>query len=198
MAHLSNTRLLSQPCEVLWAGFRSNTYVLQQAGWELAVEQDFSGLRLRLLIRNRDMQLYAVSDASSFDFYRNAHEHLSRPVFHIVQASSTMQLAQIVGFAPSFSFKQFDAAPQFSAMRYDNIEDLGIFAAPLVRTEELIVEPADVSALLEQIRRMQAPGQAEIRAKQRTRECTDRIPDARPMTRFHAQIITLDQMRNAA
>lgn len=198
MAHLSNHRLLSQPCEVLWAGFRSNTYALQQAGWELAVEQDFQNSGLRLLLRNQDMRLHAISSTSPFDFYRNAHEHLERPVFRIIHAAATMQFARMMPNEPATYFRQIDAAPQFVTTQFDSIDDLGIFAAPLVRTEELIVEPADVSALLEQIRKMQSPEQAEIRARQRARERAGENPETRPMQQFHAQIITLDQTRRVA
>jgi hypothetical protein len=62
-----------------------------------------------------------------------------------------------------------------------------IFAVPLVRTEEIIVEPQDVAAMLEQIRRMQSPEMTEIRQRERQRE---RQHEAGPREVFHAQILS--------
>lgn len=182
-------RVLSEPCEVVWAGFRSNTYALQQAGWEIAAEEDFVEGRIRLMLRHQDMNLYAMSEHRNFNFFQAAREYVRPPVFHVINAAPRIEVMRTMLSEPSF--KQIDAMPQY-ATRVDSIEDMGIFATPLARTEEIIVEPADVYALLEQIRTMQAPEQAEIRKRERRRDEGTRI-EAVARQQFHAQILSFDR-----
>lgn len=180
----------------MWCGFRSNTYLLQQAGWEIAAEQDFASLELQLIMRHQDLKLYAITERTRFDFYQNARSNVPPPVFRVIHAAPMLHVLQLGQSV--LNYRQIDAAPQITNMEYRSIEDLGIFAVPLARTEEIIVEPADVSALLEQIRKMQAPEQAEIRARQRSRERAGENPLTRPSQQFHAQIISFNKARQAA
>jgi hypothetical protein len=189
-------RFLSEPAEVLWAGFRSDTYRLQQAGWELAAEEDVMYNRIRLLMRHRDMRLYALSDDVEYQ-YRRLHDRRERPLaFHVVRAAHEFREERIVGRGSMFAgFKQIDAQPQFIEREIKSIEDFKIFATPLARTEELIVEPETVAELLDKIRKMQAPEQARLRAK----EARIAAPiEIHPRTTFHAQIISLTDHRKAA
>lgn len=191
MAHSSDSRVLSQPCDVYWTGFRSTTSTLQQNGWEIAVEQDFREGRLRLLMRHRDLRLYAISDHSEFNFMRAAQEYTRPPVFHVVQAGSRIE---IITFEGGFGdFMRVDATPQFVTRERKSIEDFGIFAVPLVRTEEIIVAPADVSELMEQIRRMQSPEQKAIRDREASRSREGQIAGAAPVHKFHAQILSFER-----
>lgn len=189
-------RVLSRPAEVLWAGFRSTTSRLQQAGWEIAAEESIADLRIRLLLRNRDMRLYALTSDLEFDYHRQ-HEQYDRPlVFNVVCASPEFRIRELPTMTSFADFHQIDAMPQITEQKIKSIEDFRIFATPLVRTEEIIVEPQDVSAMLEQIRKMQAPEQARIRAKERLarrREETAPIEiQAVPRQAFHAQIISIN------
>ncbi|MDE2107361.1 MAG: hypothetical protein KGL39_59750 [Patescibacteria group bacterium] len=177
-------RVLSRPCEVLWAGFRSDTFTLQQMGWELAVQQEINYARISLLLRNRAMQLYALSDAAEFDFYRGVQDHIPSPRFIVRHISPQIQVVR--HDVTSIDYRVVDAQPQIVQQQIKSIEDLGIFAVPLARTEEIIVDPADVSAMLEQIHKMQSEGQKEIRARNRQRERSYPIPQQV----FHAQILS--------
>jgi hypothetical protein len=94
-------------------------------------------------------------------------------------------------------FKQIDAAPQYTNAEIKEIDDFGIFAVPMTRTEEIIVEPADVYTLLEQIKKMQSPEQAEIRKRNRRRD-SEGHSEISQRQNFHAQIISLEDYRKAA
>ena len=63
-------------------GFRSDTYRLQQAGWEMAAEQDVRYDRIRLLMRHRDLRLYAVSDSVEYRFRDSVEQRM--PVFQVM------------------------------------------------------------------------------------------------------------------
>jgi hypothetical protein len=194
-------RVLSQPARVWWAGFQSDTLRLQREGWELAAEEDVEYGRIRLMLRHREMRLYALTNETAFDYYRQ-HEHGARPLeFYVVQASPNFQVREMAAVPTYFAkFQQIDAQPQVQEeWHVRSIEDFKIFATPLVRTEELIVEPETVAAMLEKIRKMQAPEQARIRAKERLAAAREHMPiGIYPRQTFHAQILSISDHRKAA
>lgn len=195
-------RVLSRPATVWWAGFRSDTLRLQQEGWEIAAEEDVHYGRIRLMLRHREMKLYALTNETRYE-YQRMHDERDAPLeFHVVMAAPNIQVRQLAtdGLAAFDNFRQIDAKPQLCTETVKNIEDFKIFATPLVRTEELIVEPETVAAMLEKIRTMQAPEQARIRAKNRLAESgLGRGYDEQPRQTFHAQIISIaDRGRKVA
>lgn len=191
MAHLQSDRILSQPCEVFWAGFRSNTYLLQQQGWEIAAEQDYANMSIRILMRHQDLKLFALSRRENFDFYRHAGEYTPPPIFYVNNCATRYEVTSIMDRFENF--KQIDAAPQFVSTERKSINDLGIFVVPMVRTEEIIIASSDVSAMLEQIRVMQSPEQKAIRDRERSRSNQGRVPGTMPAHKFHAQILSFDK-----
>jgi len=187
----------SRPCKVFWLGFESNTFALQQAGWELATEQHFEEMRIRLLMRHQDLRLYAFSEFSSFDFFRYAKDaSYALPTFRVIHAAPRIEVVRAMD---SFGmFKQIDARPSVGPFEPKSIEDFGIFNTPLVRTEEIIVDPGEVSDILQKLLEMQSPEQKAIRERNRARERRGEVPEAGPTQKFHAQIISLDSVRAAA
>lgn len=178
--------IMSQPHEVRFAGFTSTTTQLQQAGWRLAAEQDIYRDSLRLLARHDNAGLYLVADQVGLNYFQFA-QRPERLVFHVSYVARALECLR-VDF-PFDAFKSIDAMPQVVPMNRQRIEDFEIFATPLVRTEEIIVEPQSVAECLELIRKMQAPELAQIRKRNQYRE-GERAP-AVNQTNFHAQIISL-------
>ena len=192
-------RILSRPAEVWWAGFRSNTYELQRSGWEIAAEEDPRECRVSLILRHKQMALYAITDRPEYDYHRSMHHEGPLPLFRVVQCAPNIQFRHMATMVSQYQFdnyRQIDAMPQYTAEAVKSIEDLKIFSTPLVRTEELIVEPQTVAAMLDQIRQMQIPEQERIRARERARERRESY-DVAPQQTFHAQIISLSD-RSAA
>lgn len=177
--------VMSRPAEVHFAGFRSDTYTLQQAGWRLAMEQDVRSGMLRMLMHHRDVDLHMVAADIRHNFMDMRLNREAHPVFKIIRVARVLESVRLnLDFA---SFHVIDATP---VMRIENprrIEDFTLFAAPLVRTEEIIIEPQSVAECLERIKALQAPNLAEIRERSRRRE---RLEPSN-QTRFHAQILTL-------
>jgi hypothetical protein len=200
MAHLQlERRVLSRPAEVWWSGFRATTLALQQAGWEIAAEESIYEGRIRLMLRSRDMRLYAITNGVEWDYYRQDADRTPL-VFQVVSAAPRIECQRIPEVGAGWAdFNQIDAQPQFIETKIETPDDLRIFATPLARTEELIVEPATVAGLLEQIRKMQAPEQTRIRERERAAHRREAMAiEIRPRQRFHAQILSLDDYREAA
>lgn len=174
--------VISAPHVVRWAGFESTTPRMQQCGWEFSAEQSDYNMRVRLAARHQDFRIYGVSSYVSVD--RFSYDRKNGPLifeFKYMASDLRVQLNEM-----DFAFRPVDARPQIVTVR--SIDDMNIFAAPLARTEEIIVDPQDVMAMLEQIKRMQAPGQADIRKRDGRREL-DEQPGPRQV--FHAQILSL-------
>lgn len=197
--------VLSEPADVYWSGFRSDTRTLQQAGWEIAAEEEVMYDRLRLLLRNRDLKLYALTDYAGYEYrarpwreYSIYHARGSRPplLFQVVMCAPRIEIHRHAAMgATSFdNFRQIDAEPQFlHDVEIKSIDDFKIFATPLARTEEIIVDPMTVSEMLDQIRKMQVPEQERIRQKERLAASRAAMnPEVAPRQVFHAQVISIN------
>lgn len=171
--------------EVLWAGWRTTTTTLQQAGWQLSAEQQIDERSLRIAMRHADMKLYALSERIDMNYFAmsasDAYHRAMSPI-RIAYVSSGVTVCvhdDLSHFAP------IDAAPQLTNKTVRRIEDFNIFAAPMARTQEIIVDPQDVNFYLEKILELQRPTQAEIRHRNREGEVRQR-------QHFHAQILSFE------
>lgn len=184
-------RVLSEPAEVWWQGFKSDTFTLQRSGWEIAAEEDIHYGRIRLMLRHRDMNLYAMSDETRWDYHNRDAGRM--PVFQVRCVGAHIERTRMVTTERwEESFKAIDAQPQFCDREIKHIDDLGIFATPLVRTQELIVDPEKVGEILAKIAEAQLPEQAAIRERSRLRASREGMSiDAHPRQKFHAQVLSI-------
>lgn len=185
----SDPWVVSIPHRVHWGGWETTTTRMQQGGWELSAEQDIRDDSVRLAFRHQGMQMYGVTAPARVEFFR--YSHRDEPLhFNVVRMASRIDV--MVMHDDLSRFNPIDAYPQVMTQERKSIEDFGIFAVPLARTEEIIVEPETVMGLLEKIKSMQSPEQAAIRARNLLREKRDGIRhDAIPRQHFHAQILSI-------
>lgn len=185
MAH-SDARVLSAPHRIHFCGWQSTLPALQQAGWEISAEQDFMRNAVRLALRHRDLQVRAITAPVEYLFLAGDVGYGRHLEFRIVHMASDMT---VLIHDDLSMFRPIDAMPQFTTAERKSIDDFGIFATPLARTEEIIVEPETVMSLLEKIKGMQSPEQAAIRGRNRSRDRRNSEPIQRQQ--FHAQILSL-------
>jgi hypothetical protein len=188
MRGLSDRWLLSQPHQVVWAGWETNTWQLQQNGWQLSAEQSFELGRARILMKHPEMRIYAMSDAMSYDFFRQRD---GAPVVFVCRHFVTEMVIN-----DTFDLRMFgpiDARPQVVErhMLTEAEDRFKLFAPVLTRTEEIIVEPKTVQECLEHIRKLQAPELAAVRERNRTRDYRGSTIDSAPRQIVHAQILSL-------
>lgn len=187
-------RILSRPLRVRWGGWETTTTQLQQGGWELAVHEDFSRMTIRMTMRHQGFRMYGVSRSLDFPFMRYAkvEADLSQFVIEIVQMGTNVTINMMEIGDPFAGMKAIDAYPQFTKMTMKRIEDYGFFATPLVRTQELIVDPSEIGRVLELIKQAQLPEQEAIRKRQQmqaSREALDLTTI--PQQTFHAQLLSV-------
>lgn len=199
MARSDSSRIVSYPHHVIWAGWETTTPRLQQAGWQIAAEQDFVRDGIRLVMRHEQMQCTAITNVVGFyqqamnmSYGRPDVHYDPRLTFYVVRMAQLGGLAIEVDPHHSPDFSLVDAQMQMTRREIKNIEDMGIFAVPLVRTQELIVEESEVSAILAKLIEAQKPEQERIRDRKRLRESREGLMlDAEPQMKFHAQILSI-------
>jgi hypothetical protein len=166
------SRLLSYPIEVEWAGWRTDTFTLQRSGWRLAVEHQGYEERYTLLMEHPEMRLYALTDTITINTiisFRDIHMKTDyrKPRFHVVKVAPSFQVVKIPSDFGFGNFKQIDATPVMTHTEIKSVEDYNIFAPFKVRAEEILFNTANMSVIehLEAIKRLQDPEQSEIRKR---------------------------------
>lgn len=150
---------------------------------------------MRLAMKYRDGGMRMIAEAQHY----TRPMHLDAMRYGSVDGRDNPPMFEVIHVAPeihirvidmdSFSFTPIDARTQMHDINTEvrPMDAFEIFAVPLVRTEEIIVEPASVMELMDQIKKLQAPELARIRERQRQADRGDPIQQ----TRYHAQIISL-------
>ena len=176
----------------MFAGLRSDTYAMQRAGWRIAMEAGHHRdliERARFAFRHGDIGVALIGESRIDSMSRELGDLLA-PII-IRQALHVESRARFT-FAPGFAqilarddaLRPIDATPVFAQVTTRDLFEMPFFQTLHVpAAEPLIVDQATVSDLLERIRAMQAPEQAEIRARNASRE--------RAYGRIHAHIMSL-------
>jgi hypothetical protein len=189
-------RLLSKPVKVHWLGWETDTYRLQQAGWELSMDQDYCGRRMRMVCRHQSEHFIGQTNDIPMELARGPYEDI--PYHHIWQMSHLGREIRVHERGPISAyanFKAVDAKPQLNFERVTSLEDLVPFAgAPIVRNQALILPEATVDDLLKEILDRQEDAKMAY-----FEDLVQREGDAeRAPPKFHAQIISLGDYRKAA
>lgn len=174
------------PLPVEFCGFRSDTLTLGRCGWRVAMEQRYGiDRRTQVLCHHEGLGLTLIGEAEldrllPFELQR---EGRMRPVqLRYASSRDSGRSFIIQGRPPPLAWVETET-------RMQQLEEHELYRLPLFAQlnepagEQLIVEPATVSELLDQIRRMQAPEQAAIRERERRR-------DRGNTPRLHAQILS--------
>lgn len=187
-----NERLLkSIPIRTEMLGMQSTTARMQQAGWEFTAEQQIHNMTVRLIARHQQAHMYAMSETIDINFFEAASTPgmLASVVFNFPYVASHLRVEVQT---PSMNFKPIDAMPQFTYGReVKDVEDFGIFATPLVRTNEIIVPEESVGDLLNRILEYQEPTKSEYFKHKLRNRCEGEDITAQPQQKFHAQVISI-------
>lgn len=187
-------RLLSAPLKLEWAGWETDTYKLQQAGWSLNANQDYAERRMRIAMEHKGVQMRAITYGVDYEYMMNTYGASGmRPPVYPTLPVHMMGRDVIIhehGSIDWTNYKPIDATPNYVTQRISKLEDLVHFAAPLVRTKEIIIPQESVSELLDRILQMQQPERTE-RIREQIRNPEGLMLDAIPQQRFEAQIISL-------
>ncbi len=182
--------ILSRPHPVHWAGFRSDTRTLQQAGWEFSASQRYETDSVGLVMRHGVMGIHAVTNVvpnMMYDLHPQALQQFH--INYLTDRSIEFHYTNMPDWLPSC--EPVDMQPQIVEVK--SIEDMHLFAGCLARTNEIIVDPDDISAMMDRILDLQKPGVQEHYEKvlREGRDAHSVVRRAGPRQQFHAQIISL-------
>ena len=166
--------------------------LMQRAGWRIAMEAknyaDIVGNNIRFVFKHDDLGI-ALLGVSSIESMSQALGDLLAPIFinqafHADGRHRFRSAHDLAFVARDDALRPIDATPAFMQVTPRDLFEMPFFQTLHVpAAEPLIVDQATVSDLLERIRAMQAPEQAEIRARNASRE--------RAHGRIHAHIMSL-------
>lgn len=162
---------ISPPCRVIFAGLEGDTFSMSRQGWDIAVEEDPYRGNIRLLLNHKQAGLQGMAENRGGFFapdWRMRGGDL--PIFFVSRMAGGMRV--VTNSIRSFeNYSLADMTPSFAMVEEVEIARLPLFAeAKRPPAEELIVDPATVSELLDRIRSQQAPIQKDIRERARRRE----------------------------
>lgn len=187
-------RILSRPVKVHWAGWETDTLTLQQNGWELSVDQNIARNEMRMVIRHEQLGFIGQSASLPWDFHSGMMEHHylnayeGRERFFQMRHMGRSIMIHNHGAMDFSRYSPVDAQPRFTQEAPKELGDLVHFAAPLVRTQALVLPEKTVDQLLADILEAQQDAKTSY-----FRDMVAREGDTLPAHKFHAQIISFPQ-----
>lgn len=188
-------RVLSYPHPVYWAGFRSDTQTLQQAGWEFSAHEDLAMMEFGLAMRHSALGIDAWTNSVGYEVNRAMHSPQPFHVNCLTDRAPRFESISMPDWLPDC--KPVDMQPQV-VREFKTMDDLNLFAGCMARTNEVIVDPNSVPDLMERILEIQEPARQEY-FKQQAAEMRRRARDPgleaaskqSPRQNFHAQILSI-------
>ncbi len=168
-----SVRLLSRPIPVLWAGMVGDTLSLQRNGWNLVVEHSAYEHSYTLLMKHEGFSCVAVTEENVLDYDRitslRSDINGDIPPFHVIRVASDIHRMSRSYGVQDFKTIAIDARPSWDTEEIKSMKDLNVFKAFQSKNpEQIIIEKnADMSVIehLQEIKRIQAPKQHELRTK---------------------------------
>ncbi|CAB4143784.1 hypothetical protein UFOVP447_238 [uncultured Caudovirales phage] len=185
--------LASQPWKLHFAGWETDTYRLQQNGWQLSAIQDPYYDSMQIAFQHPEYRIRGISArVSGYDARSQIYNSMNRMSGEFMPTIGAHLATDFVSHtatvAPFDKFRPIDAEPQLMDMRQMMSQNM-VFAPNLARTQEIIVPEHSVDDLLNMMLEKQATNRAEL-IRRRVRQQGEYI-DFQQRTNVHAQIVSI-------
>ncbi len=200
----TRARIENRLVNVSFAGWESNTYKLQQNGWQLSVAEDPASMHLQIAMKHPALSMYGLTER--IDYHRmedledmQRHSGVSVQVIRMETNMKIQQPVMMYRDAQSSDMSGFvpvDARPAVTMKEQTHIDDFRIFR-PLAQHNQIIVPEQNVDELLAKIHELQHPEQERIREDKRKRlqrelhRCNQDVNNYDISTNIVAEIATL-------
>lgn len=186
----------SPNCRVHLLGFESTTWALASAGWEMQIDESpwpqDPFVERTLMMRHPKSAVVIIARQRGGNLMASAFDS-EREVLFV--AERVLHSKCLIEMVPTLSFHRIDASQDWptdvgglAGRERRSIESLGFFRKWEDEVEEIIVDQASVSELMDQIRKLQEPELAAIRERNRAR---DRRSQSVNDERVRAQVIAI-------
>jgi len=176
--------LASRPMRLHFAGWETDTYRLQQNGWQLSAIQDPYMDAMQIAFQHQEYRMRGITHKIRREYDMMMQNHMIDAPCHL----ATDFISHTTSIAPFGKFQPIDAEPQFMETRQRMSENM-VFAPNLARTQEIIVPEQSVDDLLNMMLEKQAANRAQL-IRKRVREQGEMI-DFNPRTHVHAQLVSI-------
>jgi hypothetical protein len=176
--------LASRPMRLHFAGWETDTYRLQQNGWQLSAIQDPYYDAMQIGFQHQEYRMRGITHKIRREYDPFLYNHMIEAPCHLASDF----ISHTASIAPFDKFQPIDAEPQFMEMRQRMSENM-MFAPNLARTQEIIVPEQSVDQLLDMMLNQQAANRAEL-IRKRVRQQGELI-DFNQRTNVHAQIVSI-------
>lgn len=163
------TRILSHPFPVEWAGWETTTRRLYGCGWKIATQFNYGESNYRFLFKHDEIDLMGYADWMYIDRaaalpYNNDRELPCIRVGHVARQMYTMRPFIVDEHVRDITdWQLIDGRTQMSREPVRKMEDFSVFAK--LHSKEILIPQADMSVVeqLEAIIKAQEPRQHELR-----------------------------------
>lgn len=193
-------RISSPPVKVYWAGWESDTFRLQRAGWQLSEYREFDlsmGYRLAMSHPRYGVRGITSENRDLYEEYIRMmnYDSINRikdlPPFNVDMMGTDIKVQAIYQSAvPDMAFSDKWTPIDANPMHVMDCKLSEIVPFRPIGGEEIIVAPDTVPGLLEKILELQDPKQKEIREKARKEARRQGKVEIDPAMNCHAQIIS--------
>lgn len=166
---------LSMPVGVQWAGWTSDTWTLQNAGWRLTARQSPWDYGIQLAMHHPEHRVYGQTEFVTMDRHRLTDMEYFRGRNLLTRIATDFVIHTHNYRSADNVFSRIDARPTFE--KHENMSQWKLFSEWEPETEDMIVDPNSVPELMDRILELQVPAQKAIRHKRRR----------------HARIISLEE-----
>lgn len=151
-----------------WAGWETNTFRLQENGWQLSAHQDPINRMLRIAINHPNLSMQGITALEHYDFERAYRENVysGNPVPAPISLFHMGKDIYIKEYNMGrIDFQAIDATPQFMSSEIRKLSDLAHFQTIQKPQHEIFLKEASIDEILEMALKKQEPGQEQIRKR---------------------------------
>ncbi len=171
----TDIRFLSDPIDLHWLGWRTDTATLAKFGWDISADQNPVNRTMRIALRkqfNNGMQIQGISELEEFLYvnYQRANNLQIRPQTRIMQMELAHNLHVGYNYVHDADWNAVDANPIYTSQRIESLEDMVHFKKLNQDTKEIILQKASMDDVLKYALDKQLHRQEEIREEMMKRK----------------------------
>ena len=164
-------RILSQPIDIYWLGWWSNTRELGLNGWDISANEMPDRNSIQIVLRQPEHGIYGMSDSPRYEYRSHWNSHYYRGLDKLDKLIFRMTLAHNVHVhtmeSPIDLWKPVDPVPSVAEIAEHRLEDLNVFRRLPPEEKDIILPPPSFDQIMQMALDHQAPKQKELREKAR-------------------------------
>ena len=144
-------RILSQPIDIYWLGWWSNTRELGLNGWDISANEMPDRNSIQIVLRQPEHGIYGMSDSPRYEYRSHWNSHYYRGLDKLDKLIFRMTLAHNVHVhtmeSPIDLWKPVDPVPSVAEIEH-RLEDLNVFRRLPPEEKDIILPPPSFDQIM--------------------------------------------------